>query len=93
LLGGGITKTGNGTLVLTNTGNSYTGGTIINAGTLLSCADGVIPDASAVTVSGTGANVRGHGTSPAPILTPAQPPFPRARWKSPSARPSATSAP
>jgi autotransporter-associated beta strand protein len=31
---GGITKTGNGTLTLTNPGNDYTGHTVVNAGTL-----------------------------------------------------------
>ena len=55
---GGITKTGAGTLVMSNTGNSYTGGTIVNAGTLLSSASEVLPDASAITVSGNAANVR-----------------------------------
>jgi len=56
--GGGITKTGAGTLVLASTANAYTGATTVNAGTLLSSASNVIPDASAVTVSGNAANVR-----------------------------------
>ena len=55
--GGGITKTGLGTLLLSNTGNSYTGTTIVNAGTLRTGASNVIPNASNVTVSGTGAGV------------------------------------
>lgn len=56
--GGGITKTGAGTLVLSNTLNSYTGATTVNAGTLLSSTSNVLPDASAITVSGNAANVR-----------------------------------
>jgi len=48
----GIIKTGAGTMVLSGP-NSYTGSTSINAGTLKLGASGVIPDASAVTVTGT----------------------------------------
>lgn len=55
---GGLTKTGAGTLVLSSTANAYSGATTVNAGTLLSSTSNVIPDASAVTVSGNAANVR-----------------------------------
>ena len=55
---GGLTKTGAGTLVLTSTANAYSGATTVNAGTLLFSTSNVIPDASAVTVSGNAANVR-----------------------------------
>lgn len=50
--GGGITKAGAGTLMLSSTANSYTGTTTIQGGTLLLGNDNVIPDASAVTLSG-----------------------------------------
>jgi len=54
----GVTKTGSGTLVLGSTANAYSGATTISAGTLLFSTNNVIPDASAVSVSGNAANVR-----------------------------------
>jgi len=50
--GSGLTKTGDGTLVLSNTANDYSGATDIQAGTLSLGHAGVIPDTSDVTVSG-----------------------------------------
>ena len=52
--GGGLIKTGLGTLVLSNTGNSYTGATMVSAGTLRISASNVISNASNITVGGTG---------------------------------------
>jgi len=48
--GSGITKTGNGTLVLSSTGNSWTGPTRIEGGVVRSGAANVLPDASAVII-------------------------------------------
>ncbi|NBQ10422.1 MAG: autotransporter domain-containing protein, partial [Betaproteobacteria bacterium] len=49
----GITKLGGGTTLTLSGTNSYTGGTIISAGTLKLGASGVIPDSSATVVNGT----------------------------------------
>jgi autotransporter-associated beta strand protein len=46
LTGSGLTKSGDGTLVVSNAANSYSGATSVTVGTLRSGADGVIPDAS-----------------------------------------------
>jgi autotransporter-associated beta strand protein len=56
--GRGLHKTGPGTLVLSGAG-SYTGKTTVQDGTLRLGADNVLPDASAVTVSGNAAAVTG----------------------------------
>jgi len=53
---GGITKNGSGTLTLSHSGNSYSGATLINAGTLLVTADGALGSAAA------GTTVRSGGT-------------------------------
>ena len=55
----GITKTGDGTLKLSGTNNSYTGGTVVNAGTLV--INGNISTSSMTTVQ-TGAALGGSGT-------------------------------
>jgi autotransporter-associated beta strand protein len=47
-----LTKSGAGTWTLSNTGNSYTGGTTVSAGILQLGASNVLPDAGAVTVTG-----------------------------------------
>ena len=57
---GTVFKTGNGILELT-TNNTYTGPTIVNAGTLLVDGDGQIPNASLLTVL-TNATLGGSGT-------------------------------
>ena len=49
---GTVIKEGSGTLTLTGA-NSYTGATLINAGTITLGASGVIPDLSAVVITGT----------------------------------------
>ncbi len=49
---GGLTKAGNGTLVLGNAANSYTGGTIVNGGTLRAPLAGSLPSGTAVTING-----------------------------------------
>ncbi|MDZ7619681.1 MAG: autotransporter-associated beta strand repeat-containing protein, partial [Patescibacteria group bacterium] len=48
---GGITKTGAGTLILNNAGNTYAGATIINAGILQTNGGGAIGNLSAVTLA------------------------------------------
>lgn len=63
----GLTKTGAGSLILSNTSNSYTGQTIItgtgSGGILQIGANEVIPDASEVVISNGGKFVVGVGTS------------------------------
>ncbi len=54
-----ITKLGTGTMILSSTGNTYTGDTIVNAGTFL--IHGSTPSSSAVTVA-TNATLGGTGT-------------------------------
>ncbi len=51
---GGITKVGDGTLVLANAGNNYRGTTAVNGGVLQAGADDVIPNASPVVVNSGG---------------------------------------
>ena len=54
--GGGLTKTGPGTLTLSNAGNAYTGATAVSAGTIKLGAANVIPDGAGkgnVSVTGT----------------------------------------
>jgi autotransporter-associated beta strand protein len=53
---GTLTKSGSGTWTLYGA-NTYTGATTISAGTLRSGANDVLPNGSAITVSGTGAGV------------------------------------
>lgn len=50
ITGGGLIKTGAGTLQLSSTQNAYTGGTVVNQGTLLITSTGAIPSGSAVSV-------------------------------------------
>jgi PAS domain S-box-containing protein len=59
--GWGITKTGDGTLELTNT-NTYTGATNVNAGTLEIATGGSTHASSAVTVSNSGSTLIVDGT-------------------------------
>src|SRR5262249_27317403 len=51
----GLTKSGAGTLVLSNTGNAWTGTTTVNNGTLQTSANDVLPNASNVSLNGAGA--------------------------------------
>jgi fibronectin-binding autotransporter adhesin len=48
---GGLTKSGAGQLTLSNASNSYTGGTLLNGGTLATTADGNLGGAGGVTVN------------------------------------------
>lgn len=50
---GVLAKAGLGTLTLSSTGNSYTGGTVINLGTVKTGASNVIPNTGTVTVNAT----------------------------------------
>ena len=61
---GGLTKAGNGTLALGNSGNSYSGGTNVLAGTLQLQAAKALSSSSAVAVAG-GAALDLNGLSPA----------------------------
>ncbi|MEY4089906.1 MAG: hypothetical protein RJB55_2177, partial [Verrucomicrobiota bacterium] len=54
ITGGGLIKTGAGTLQLASTQNAYTGGTVVNQGTLLVTSTGAIPLGSAVSVVSSG---------------------------------------
>ena len=49
---GGLTKSGNGMLVLANPANTYTGGTTVTAGTLQVGVAGALPSGSGVTING-----------------------------------------
>ena len=51
---GGIVKEGGGVVRLDNTGNSYSGNTTINNGTLRTGASGVIGNSSAITINSSG---------------------------------------
>jgi autotransporter-associated beta strand protein len=51
----GLTKAGMGSLVVSNTGNSWSGATTVNAGLLQLGAAGVIPDGSALVIGSSGA--------------------------------------
>ncbi|MCL4207851.1 MAG: autotransporter-associated beta strand repeat-containing protein, partial [Pirellulaceae bacterium] len=50
--GAGLTKTGGGTLILSNTGNNYSGNTDVQGGQLRLGASEVIPNGSTVTLAG-----------------------------------------
>jgi fibronectin-binding autotransporter adhesin len=49
-----LTKAGTGTLVLSNTGNTYAGGTTISSGTLQLGNSGVLPNTTNVSIAGAG---------------------------------------
>ncbi len=49
---GGLTKSGNGMLVLGNAANTYTGGTTVTAGTLQVGVAGALPSGTGVTING-----------------------------------------
>ncbi len=57
---GGLAKDGSGTLTISNSGNAYTGGTWIHAGTLALGNSNVIPSASNVVVDGGILNIDGY---------------------------------
>lgn len=66
----GITKTGTGTLTLSNAGNTYSGATNVNAGTLSIASNGALGNTTGVTVAG-GANLNINNinyTNPASIV-------------------------
>lgn len=49
---GGLTKSGDGTLVLGNLGNTFNGGLIVNAGTLFLGGSGAFPSGQSLTING-----------------------------------------
>ena len=51
ILTGSLTNNGSGTLTLSNVNNSYTGPTVINAGTVRAASGSAIPDSSAVVLA------------------------------------------
>ena len=50
--GGGLAKTGAGTLSLQNGANAFTGGIVVEEGTLTGSIDGALPDGNAITIDG-----------------------------------------
>jgi autotransporter-associated beta strand protein len=58
---GGLTKNGNGTLVLGNGGNSFNDGVVVNAGTLFVGGAGALPSGKSLTVNG--GTLDGNNTS------------------------------
>ena len=62
------TSNGGGLVTLANTANSYSGGTVINTGTLAIMADGVLGTNNTITFAGNGtlqaANTNGVALSP-----------------------------
>ena len=67
---GQLTKVGSGSLSLTNTTNSYTGGTNINGGTLQISAAGNMPSIGAITFNGGDVLDTMTGGFPTPLLIP-----------------------
>jgi autotransporter-associated beta strand protein len=66
--GSGLTKTGNGILVLSQVANDYTGATTVNGGMLSLGAAGVIPNASALVVNSGGTlNIAGFAETVASL--------------------------
>lgn len=59
-VGRSLTVSGVGDVVLSSTGNSYSGATTVTSGQLSSGADNVIPDASALTINGGTFNLGTH---------------------------------
>lgn len=57
--GNGLTKTGGGTLILTNASNDYTGTTTVNGGILAAQAPGALNNAEASAIVVTGSNTPG----------------------------------
>jgi autotransporter-associated beta strand protein len=53
---GSLTQLGGGTLTLTSTGNTYSGGTIITSGILQDGAAGALPSGTSITFGGVGTN-------------------------------------
>ena len=52
--GNALTKTGTGTLVLSSTSNTYSGGTIVSAGTLKNAATNALPTSTALSIGASG---------------------------------------
>ena len=61
---GSLVQQGTGNLILTNAGNTYTGGTVISAGTLSVADSGALAPTGAVTLSGTGTFDITNSTNP-----------------------------
>lgn len=62
LVGGGLTKVGDGTLSLCST-NSYAGATTIKEGTLVAGCDEAIPDGNALVLTGGNLDLASHAAS------------------------------
>ena len=63
-----LTMQGSGQLILSNSGNSFTGGTIVESGTLIITTGGALPDGSSLTVGAGGTFIFDPSVSAGPAI-------------------------
>ncbi len=74
---GGLTMAGNGTLVLSGTNNTYTGGTVVEGGILVLESNGALADGSSLTIGAGAASIfAAAAAAPAASLTASPVPEP-----------------